>query len=381
MLKEKLVCVSFVGVVILFAALFLRAESELAVIGLLLAGGLAAFIMNRWSKTAGLRTLFQSNERFMDTLALLGVIILTGIFCDDHYVLFLIGTILLYLIVCLGLNVQLGYAGVINFSGASFFGVGSYAAAVLMVHTGLSPLFVLVVGGVAAAIIGSILILPLLRTSGHYAALITIAFALLFKTFLEVNDALGGPQGLRVPSMHIGGWSFSNNIEIGSLVVSFYTSYVLFGLGLLALTFLIVRRLERSWVGLNMDAVRLDQTASACFGLNIARWKITAFCAGNFFAGVSGALYGMMLGYIAPSNFTFGDSLIYMSIILLGGLGNAWGLALATSIVVVLPEKLQVIQEYRFLLYASLVIIMLMYRPEGLLPRNLRSYFSVERSS
>jgi ABC-type branched-subunit amino acid transport system permease subunit len=130
-----------------------------------------------------------------------------------------------------------------------------------------------------------------------------------------------------------------------------------------------------------MDAVRLDQTASACFGLNIARWKITAFCAGNFFAGVSGALYGMMLGYIAPSNFTFGDSLIYMSIILLGGLGNAWGLALATSIVVVLPEKLQVIQEYRFLLYASLVIIMLMYRPEGLLPRNLRSYFSVERSS
>jgi ABC-type branched-subunit amino acid transport system permease subunit len=381
MFKEKLVCICFAGSLIAFSALFLKAESELAVIGLLVVGALAAFGMNRWSKASGLRHLFHSNERFMDGLALLGVLILTAIFCNDHYVLFLIGTILLYLIVCLGLNVQLGYAGVINFSGASFFGVGSYAAAVLMTHTGISPILVLVAGGVAAAVIGSILILPLLRTSGHYAALITIAFALLFKTFLEVNDALGGPQGLRVPSMHVGGWSFNNNIEIGAWEFSFYTPYVLLSLGLLALTFIMVRRLERSWVGLNMDAVRLDETASACFGLNIARWKITAFSAGNFFAGVSGGLYGMMLGYIAPSNFTFGDSLIYISIILLGGLGNAWGLALAASIVVVLPEKLQVIQEYRFLLYASLVIVMLMYRPEGLLPRNLRSYFTGERPS
>jgi ABC-type branched-subunit amino acid transport system permease subunit len=136
-----------------------------------------------------------------------------------------------------------------------------------------------------------------------------------------------------------------------------------------------VRRLERSWIGLNLDALRLDETAAMCFGLNIARWKITGFLIGNFLIGISGAIYAMMIGFIAPANFTFGDSLIFVSIVLLGGIGNVWGLILATIIVVIIPEKLQAIQEYRFLLYAALVMAMLLFRPEGLLPRPVRSYF------
>jgi ABC-type branched-subunit amino acid transport system permease subunit len=138
---------------------------------------------------------------------------------------------------------------------------------------------------------------------------------------------------------------------------------------------MVVRRLERSWIGLNLDAVRLDETAAACFGLNIARWKITAFTIGNFLTGIAGALYAMMLGFIAPTNFTFGDSLILVSIVLLGGIGNVWGLVVATTIVIILPEKLQAIQEFRFLLYAGMVILILLFRPEGLLPRPLRKYF------
>jgi ABC-type branched-subunit amino acid transport system permease subunit len=114
--------------------------------------------------------------------------------------------------------------------------------------------------------------------------------------------------------------------------------------------------------------------ASACFGLNIARWKILAFTLGNFFAGVAGAIYAHVLGFIAPNNFTFGDSLILVSIILLGGIGNPWGVAVATAFVVLLPEKLQIIQEYRFVLYAGVVILILLFRPEGLLPRPLREY-------
>ena len=184
------------------------------------------------------------------------------------------------------------------------------------------------------------------------------------------------PQGLRVDGMRIFGWSFNANIELTEdLELSFFVNYVLVALLLLALAFAFVRRLERSWAGLNMDAVRLDETAAACFGYNIARWKITAFTIGNFLAGMAGALYAMMLGFIAPTNFTFGDSLILVSIVLLGGIGNPWGLAVATTIVIVLPEKLQIIQEYRFLLYAALVILILLFRPLGLLPRPLRSYF------
>ena len=241
--------------------------------------------------------------------------------------------------------------------------------------TPVPHLLLLLVGGVVAVMVGSLL-LPVLRTRGHYAAVVTIAFALLFKTFLEVNDVLGGPQGLRVAGFEVLGWAFNDNIEIGEeLELSFYVNYVLLSLVLLALAFLFVRRFERSWIGLNLDALRLDETASRCFGLDIVRWKATAFLFGNFLIGIAGALYAMMMGFIAPTNFTFGNSLIFVSIVLLGGIGNVWGLVLATAIVVLIPEKLQAIQEYRFLLYAGMVILMLLFRPEGLLPRPVRTYF------
>ena len=243
-------------------------------------------------------------------------------------------------------------------------------------NTPLPHLLILIIGGLMAALIGSLLILPVLRTRGHYSAVITIAFGLLFKIFLEVNDVLGGPQGLRVDGMNVLGWEFNQNIEIGDdLEISFYVNYILVGLLLLAFSFTLVRRLERSWIGLNLDAIRLDETAAACFGLNLIRWKVTAFTVGNFLIGMAGALYAMMVGFIAPTNFTFGDSLIMVSIVLLGGIGNPWGLVVATIILVIVPEKLQAIQEYRFLLFAAMVTLMLLFRPEGLLPRPLRSYF------
>ena len=97
---------------------------------------------------------------------------------------------------------------------------------------------------------------------------------------------------------------------------------------------------------------------------------------GNLFAGIAGSVYGMMVGFIAPNNFTFGDSLLMLSIVILGGLGNPVGLIPAAIIVLMLPEKLQFIQEYRVLLYAALVIAILLFRPDGLLPRKTRLFFS-----
>jgi ABC-type branched-subunit amino acid transport system permease subunit len=238
----------------------------------------------------------------------------------------------------------------------------------------------LLVGGLMAALIGCLLLLPVLRTRGHYAAVVTIAFALLFKTFLEVSDVLGGPQGLQVRSMELFGWSFNNNIEIGGVELSFYSSYFATSLLILIGAFVLVRRLERSWIGLNLDALRLDETAAQCFGLNVVRWKVTAFLLGNFLIGIAGALQGMVVGFVQPNSFTFADSLIFVSILLLGGIGNPWGVAVATIIVVIVPEKLQVIQEYRFLLYAALVMMVLLFRPEGLLPRPVRNYFPGLRS-
>src|SRR5207249_10075140 len=129
----------------------------------------------------------------------------------------------------------------VNCAGASFFGVGGYTAAVLARATGLPHPLVLLAGGATAALAGTVLLLPVLRTRGHYAALVTIAFALLFRTFLEVNDTLGGPQGLKLPELVVGPFHFNDPV----FEWSFYLRYVALGLVLVALALAVLQRLER----------------------------------------------------------------------------------------------------------------------------------------
>ena len=352
----------------------LGVEKQSLIIGLLAAGIVVGIAAGWLGWLEPLSRSFAEREDALGLWAIVALCVVAVWFREDHFVLLLVLTVMLYTVATLGLNVQFGYAGVLNFAGASFFGIGAYTSAVLNT-TAVPHLLVLLIGGLLAALIGSLLLLPVLRTRGHYAALVTIAFALLLKTFLEVNDVLGGPQGMQVRSMKILGWSFNSNVEIAGISLSFYMNYFVVALVLLIAAFVLVRRLERSWIGLNFDALRLDETAASCFGLNIVRWKITAFLLGNFLIGIAGALFGMVGGFVAPNNYTFADSLILVSILLLGGIGNPWGIVAATIIVVVVPEKLQTIQEYRFLLYAAMVIAVLLFRPEGLLPRPVRKYF------
>ena len=358
-----------------YLAALLAAERQ-AVIIALLAAGIAGIAGAAWlGLLERVSRSFAAHENAFGGYAVLAALAVAGVFHNNHFVLLLMVTVLLYSVATLGLNVQFGYAGVVNFAGASFFGIGAYTSAVLNAQANIPPLVVILIGGLLAALVGSLLLLPVLRTRGHYAAVVTIAFALLFKTFLEVNDVLGGPQGMQVKPMTLFGWSFNDGIEIGGVSASFYLNYFLLSLLLLSGAFVLVQRLERSWIGLNLDALRLDETAAGCFGLNVARWKVTAFLIGNFLIGIAGALFGMVGGFVAPNNYTFADSLILVSILLLGGIGNPWGLVAATIIVVVVPEKLQTLQEYRFLLYALMVIAVLLFRPEGLLPRPVRRYF------
>jgi ABC-type branched-subunit amino acid transport system permease subunit len=358
-----------------YCQFFLHAEKQVAVIALLVGGAVALGLFAKLGLLKAVDSSIVSNQKVAGLFVIMAVVVLGAASFKAHYALLMLTTMLLYATVCLGLNVQFGYCGVVNFAGAAFFGVGSYTAAVLSTRTAIPHLLIIACGGLISTVIGSLLILPVLRTRGHYAALITIAFGLLFKTFLEVNDTLGGPQGLKMPGISILGWKLNNNIEIGTLEISFYANYLLLALILCSATFVLVKRLERSWIGLSMDIVRLDEIAASTCGINVGRWKIVAFTIGNFFAGIAGSVYGMMTGFVAPNNFTFGDSLIFVSIIILGGLGNPWGILPAVFIVFLVPEKLQFIQEYRFLLYASLVILILLFRPDGILPRRIRDYF------
>ena len=374
--KSVLLVVIGIALCAVGALLFLEVEAQWKVVAL--AAGVVAALLA--AEKTGIRARMEEASARLRTFTLsfafAAILAVAGVLHESHFALLMLATVALYATACLGLTIQFGYAGIANFAGAAFFGIGCYSAAILATHTPLPHLLVIVAGGALSALIGSVLILPILRTRGHYAALITIAFGILFKTFLEVNDMLGGPQGLKVPGMKILGWSFNDPIHFpGGFEASFYLNYVVLAVLLTASAYIVVKRLERSWIGLNFDAVRLDETAAAVSGIGIARWKILAFVFGNFLAGMAGAVYAMMSGFIAPNNFTFGDSLILVSIVILGGVGNPLGVILASLLLLVLPEKLQVIQEYRFLLYAILVILILLYRPDGLLPRRLREYF------
>jgi ABC-type branched-subunit amino acid transport system permease subunit len=372
--RSPLPALAFAAAATAYGIAFLGVEKQGEVAALLVGAAVALAAAARLGVLARVRGSIAANETAFALAATVGVLVAALWFHDQHFVLLMMTTSLLLMVAALGLTVQFGYAGIVNFAGSAFVGIGCYTAAVVTKYASAPPLLSLPLGGLAAALVGSVLILPVLRTRGHYAALVTIAFGILFKTFIEVNDTLGGPQGMSVGSLTFAGWTFNDPLNIGGFEVSFYLSYLVTALVLAILAFALVRRLERSWIGLALDAIRLDEIASACYGLDIARWKVFAFTFGNVLAGIAGALLGHVLGFIAPNNFTFGDSLILVSIVLLGGIGNPWGVALAAAFVVILPEKFQVIQEYRFVLYAGLVILILLFRPEGLLPRGLRAY-------
>lgn len=362
----------------IFSVLFLLLHDKWGPIAVVVAGGVGLWVAVKTGAAARAEQSFAAHERFMSGAVVVVFLAVLGALGRENFSLLMLCTVLLYGIACLGLNIQLGYCGVINFAAAAFFGAGSYTAAVLAAHTVLPHVLILLAGGAVAGLLGSVLLLPLLRTRGHYAALITVAFGVLFRSFLEVNDTLGGPQGLVVPGLNLFGWNFSQQITVAGVSFSFYLNYAILILLLAIIAFVLTRRLERSWLGMNLDAVRIDEVAASTFGLNVPYLKIMAFVIGNVFAGVAGAVFAMMTGFVSPNDFDFSTSLVLLAIIVLGGIGNPWGILPAAALVIILPEKLQAIQEYRILLYSIAVIAILLFRPAGLFPRRLRRYFPTE---
>jgi ABC-type branched-subunit amino acid transport system permease subunit len=369
----RLVVLATIAVVVVGLALLLRAEHQVEVAIVLIAFVALLLVLEKTSAGSVALAAMERHSATANAMAFAGALGLIASFHDDHYVLLMIATVALYATASAGLTLQMAFAGVANFAGAAFFSVGGYAAALLAAHTGLPHLLILLLGGCAAGLLGLVLLLPALRTRGHYAALVTIAFGILLRSFLEVNDELGGPQGLKIPGLDIFGIAFNKVSEIGPVEVSFYLPYAVLAVLILAATMFLMRRLDNSWLGIGLDAVRGDEIAASTFGLNGAGWKAAAFVAGNVLIGVAGATYGMMNGFVNPLSAGFAESLLMISIIVLGGLGNLWGAVAASVVILVIPEKLQAIQEYRLLIFAILVILILRFRPKGLLPRPLRN--------
>ena len=351
-------------VVLLFAGggLMMHAESQIQVLGLLAAFLVMFAIADRTPLGQDVSAICSDYSGFANAVAFVCALGLIVVFHGEHYTLLMLATVALFSTACIALNLQLAFAGIANFAGAAFFVLGSYTAAVLTAYSGIPHLMILVVSGIVTGAIGVVLLLPVLRTRGHYAALVTIAFGLLLRSLLEVNDTLGGPQGMKIKGFSIFGLDFNRVSSIGPWDVSFYLPYAVLSICIFAVAFTLIRRLERSWIGIALDTVRSDETAASVFGLSIARWKVVAFLIGNAVIGVAGAVYGMMNGFVTPNGSGLGDSLLMLSIIVLGGLGDFWGAVVAAMVILVVPEKLQAIQEFRLLIFALLVLGILLFR-------------------
>lgn len=369
--RSRLAAASTVAALFGGGACLLHAEAQWQVVAVVAALGGILWFADRTAPGRSVLAACRAAPAFADLAAALAALGLAASFREDHYALLMIATVALFATACVGVSVQLAFAGIANFAAAAFFTVGAYTAA-LLGRTGLPHPLVAAAGGLVAAVLGLVLLLPVLRTRGHYAALVTIAFGLMLRTFLEVDDTLGGPQGLKVVGFRAFGIDFGAVTEVAGVEVSFYLPYALLAMSMFALALALARRLERSWAGLAIDAVRADEVAASAFGLSPARWKATAFLVGNAMIGTAGALYGMMNGFVTPNMAGLGESLILLSIVVLGGVGNLWGCVGAAAVMLVLPEKLQAIQEYRLLIFAVLVIAILRFRPSGILPRPTR---------
>ncbi len=346
-------------------------DERLFVVALLIAIA-GTWLAHRTGLLATAELAAKEQPHLLRAALLVSAAVLIVVLREDTFGLLMLATVLIYVLACFGLTIQMGFAGLTNFGAAAFMGAGGYTVAMLARVGDVPGLISLLSAGAVSVLIGFVLLAPVLRTRGHYAALTTLAFSVMFTVYVDASDVLGGPQGIKLPGLVLFGWDFSRDIQLGAYTFGSYANYVILTGGFVGLSGLLIGLMNRSWIGVWLDVVRLDETAASIFGLRVWYWKLLAFTLGNFLLGLAGAIYAQMTGFIAPANFQLGDSLAIVSILILGGVGNIWGILPATLLVVLLPEKLQIVQEYRFLIFALVVIFVLIVRPSGILPRRMR---------
>jgi ABC-type branched-subunit amino acid transport system permease subunit len=382
MMKKKINIIDAVKIILIELVLFIllmvffQVESVWMLVGLLLLVVLIV-VVNRLfkDKVENLKDLFRNNRPvvlgcLVVLLVLYPIISPLMVRQSTYWILILIQTGL-YLITALGLNIQLGSSGMMNLASAAFYGIGAYTAGMLSLKMGVPAILTIPAAGLVSGLFGLILYVPIYKTKGHYLALVTMAFGLMVILALDNTEFTGASQGLmNIPSMSFFGYDFLNSF--GGL--HFYTNYYYLMLILVILALLVTGRLFNSWVGLTLATIRDDEVAAKCCGVNTNRWKLTAFVTGTAFMGVAGGFYAHMIGFISPPNFQFVESLFIVSIVILGGMDNILGVVVGTLILVILPEKMRVITEYRVLIYGLLIVVMLIFRPEGLLPFKPRKY-------
>ncbi|GDY27699.1 high-affinity branched-chain amino acid ABC transporter permease LivM [Agarivorans sp. Toyoura001] len=288
---------------------------------------------------------------------------------------------LIYVMLGLGLNVVVGLAGLLDLGYVGFYAVGAYTYALLSAD-GFGFWMCLPIAGAMAALFGFLLGFPVLRLRGDYLAIVTLGFGEIIRLLLNnLTHLTGGPNGISsIPKPTLFGLEFNRRLKgegfdtfHNFFGISYNSQYkviflYLMALLLVVLTVIVINRLLRMPIGRAWEALREDEIACRSLGLNPTVVKLTAFTIGAGFAGFAGSFFAARQGFISPESFTFIESAIILAIVVLGGMGSQVGVILAAIIMTVLPEMAREFNEYRMLMFGLMMVFMMVWRPQGLLP-------------
>jgi branched-chain amino acid transport system permease protein len=302
---------------------------------------------------------------------------------------------LLYVMLALGLNIVVGYAGLLDLGYVAFFAVGAYCYALMASpHFGVHwPLWVVLpMGAILAASFGVLLGTPTLTLRGDYLAIVTLGFGEIIRIFLNNLNApiniTNGPQGLDlIDPLSVGPLPLGRTHHLAGLEIpSVVNVYYLFLVGVV-LAIVLSRRLEHSRIGRAWAAIREDEVAAASMGLNTRNLKLLAYAMGASFGGLSGGLFAGFQGFVSPESFTLLESVMILCMVVLGGMGNIAGVVVGALLLSILPEALRAASalqmallgrvwvdpsNLRLLLFGLALVLMMLLRPEGLLPARAR---------
>jgi len=289
--------------------------------------------------------------------------------------------VLIYVMLGLGLNIVVGLAGLLDLGYVGFYAVGAYSYALLSHYYGLSFWICLPIAGLMAATFGFLLGFPVLRLRGDYLAIVTLGFGEIIRLFLRnLNDITGGPNGIsNIEKQTFFGLTFERKaaeglqtfheyfgLEYNSINKVIFLYLVALFLALFAL--FVINRLLRMPLGRAWEALREDEIACRALGLNPTIIKLSAFTLGACFAGFACSFFAARQGLVTPESFTFIESATILAIVVLGGMGSQLGVVLAATVMILLPEMMREFSEYRMLMFGALMVLMMIWRPQGLLP-------------
>jgi branched-chain amino acid transport system permease protein len=296
-------------------------------------------------------------------LAVFGAIAVIAfpVITPSNYILGIMIWVIIDIPLVLSQNLITGFTGLLTLGQAAFYGIGAYTSALLVMRLGVPWPIALVAAGLVACVFGILLSIPCLRVGSDYLTLVTISFGEVFYIVaLNWMQLTRGPMGIPgVPPPQIGPIVFSDPKSI----------YFLY-LCITVLCYIFMHRLTHSHVGRALIAIRDNETAAAAMGINVRNYKMLAFAFGTMWAGISGSMLAHFLNFVGPQTFTLNESIFHMQMAILGGLGSLPGSILGAIILISLPQIFQPIYQYQLLLNGLLMIILLTWRPQGILGKS-----------